>query len=105
MRETTSWPTKQPLSKSTPPSWSVSGAVSHVARVRKRGAIHDVESAARDAERNALRLVGRGLDERGAEIGRRVSGEMRRQHAAQAERGEARVRVAQPVLGGAVAVP
>jgi hypothetical protein len=24
MRETTSWPTKQPLSKSTPPSWSMS---------------------------------------------------------------------------------
>ena len=41
----------------------------HVGFVRERVAIDEIESAARHAERDAVRLVGCGIDQRRAEIG------------------------------------
>ena len=77
----------------------------HVGLVRERIAIDEVEAAARHAERDAVRLVDRGIDEFRAEIGRGLAGKMRRQHAAQPQRRQARVRIAQAIFGGRVAAP
>ena len=57
------------------------GELVHVGLVRKGVAVDEVEPAARHAERNAVRLVGVRVDELRAEIGGRLGGQMRRQHA------------------------
>ena len=57
------------------------GELVHVGLVREGVAVDEVEPAARHAERDAVRLVGLRLDQLGAEIGRGLLGQMRRQHA------------------------
>ena len=56
----------------------------HVGLVRERIAIDEVEAAARHAERDAVRLVVRGIDQRGAEIVGGLFRQVRRQHDARA---------------------
>ena len=56
------------------------GELVHVGLVREGIAVDEIEAAARHAERDAVGLVGRRLEQLGAEIGRRLLGEMRRQH-------------------------
>ncbi len=63
----------------------------HVGLVRERIAVDEVEAAARDAERDAVRLVDRRLDQVRAEIGGGFARKMRRQHAAQPQRRKPRV--------------
>ena len=63
----------------------------HVGLVRERIAVDEVEAAARHAERDAVRLVGRGIEQLGAEVGRGLGGQVRRQHAAQPQRRQPRV--------------
>ena len=62
-------------------------------------------TAARRAKRDAMRLILLVLHQRGAEVGRRFCGKMRRQDAAGTERREARVGVAKPVFGIACPIP
>ena len=77
----------------------------HVGLVRECVAVDEVRAAARHAERDAMRLVVGGIDERRAELRRRLAGDVRRDHAAQPERGQARVGIAQAGPAGAGAVP
>ena len=63
----------------------------HVGLVRKGIAVNEIEAAARHAERDPVRLVGGGLEQLRAEIGRGLGGQVRRQHAAQAQRRQARI--------------
>ena len=80
------------------------GELVHVGLVREGVAIDEIHAAARHAERDAVRLDRLGVGEPRAEIGGCLGGQMRRQHAAHAERGQARVGIAEPVfaVGGAV---
>ena len=66
----------------------------HVGLVRKGIAIDEVEAAARHAERDPMRLVGGRVEQLRAEVGRGLLGEVRREHAAQPERRQARVGIA-----------
>ncbi len=77
----------------------------HVGFVREGVAIAEVEPAARDAERDAVRLVGLRLDQRGAEVGRRLLGKMRRQHHPRTEGGQARIGIDQAVIRDPLAIP
>ena len=82
-----------------------SGELIHVGLVGKRVAVRKVGTALRHAERDPMRLVVGRLDQRGADRGRRLGGEVGRQHAAHAERGQPRVGVGEAVrrrAGGAV---
>ena len=67
------------------------GELVHVGLVREGVAIDEVEPAARHAQRDAVRLVGRRLEQLCAKVGRRLLGQMRRQHDALAERWQPRV--------------
>src|SRR6516164_10835354 len=71
----------------------------HVALVRKCIAIDEIKPAARDRERNAMRLVGHRIDELGANPGCRLVRPMRRKHAAPPQLGETWIRVAQAIFG------
>src|SRR5262249_17980704 len=77
----------------------------HVALMRKGIAVGEVEAAARHPERDAMSLVGRRVDELGAQVGCRLAGKVRRQHAAQAQGRKPRTLVAQTIFGGGIAVP
>src|SRR5947209_4040563 len=70
----------------------------HVGLMRKRIAIHEIKAAARYPERDAVPLECGRRDQRGAEVGRRLGGEMRRQNDAMAERRQARIAIAQSVF-------
>ena len=77
----------------------------HVGLVGEGVAVAEIEAALRHAERDAVRLVIGGIDQRGAELGRGGRDEMRRQHHAQAERRQARIGKTQALFGRAGAVP
>ena len=77
----------------------------HVGLVREGVAIAEVEPAARDAERDAMRFVRLRLDQRGAEVGCRLLGEMRRQDHPRAEFRQARIGIAQAVVRNPLATP
>ena len=81
------------------------GELVHVGLVREGVAIAEIEAAARHAVRDAMRLVGGGVDDLRAEIGGRLRRHVRRQHDAHAQRREPRIGVAQAVFGRADAVP
>src|SRR5262249_26851092 len=70
----------------------------HVALVRKCIAIDEIKPAARDRERNAMRLVGHRINELGANPPCRLVRPMRRKHAAPPQLGKTRIRVAQAVF-------
>ena len=77
----------------------------HVGLVREGVAVAEIDAAVRDAERDAVRFVFAGLDNRRAKLGGRLGGAMRRQHDAQPECGQARIGVAEADAGRAVAIP
>ena len=77
----------------------------HVGLVREGIAVAEIEPALRHAERDAMRLVLRGIDQRRAELGRGCGGKVRRQHDAKTERRQPRIGIAQTVSGRAAAVP
>ena len=77
----------------------------HVGLVRKRIAIAEIEPAARDCERNAMRLVRGRIGQLRANPGCRFADAMGREHAAAAQFGQAWVSVAQAVFPPACPVP
>ena len=77
----------------------------HVGFVREGVAIDEIHAAARHAERDAVRVVGIRVGQRGAEIGGGLSGELRRQNRAGAERGQARIGIGKAVFAQGRAVP
>ncbi len=75
------------------------GELVHVGLVREGVAIDEIHAAARHAERDAVRFVGLGLHQFGAEIGGGLRRQMRRQHHPHAERRQPRIGIAKPVFG------
>src|SRR5262249_61394718 len=73
----------------------------HIGFMRKGVAISEINSAARHAERDAVRLIILRAHKRGAKFARRGGGAMRRNHHTKSERRQARIGIGQALFGRA----